>query len=113
MRTYLNGERSIDAKRYALAHFVDVLESHAIGPGQYAGINGDTALAYGRLSRVLDAAGEKDKASRACAKSIAAFQRLGHAFTCDDVLKRIESFDRDVGAAQRQSDRQPDEAHAG
>ncbi len=110
---YLNAERTIDAKRYALGHYVNVLESHASDPDPWLAIDGDMALAYGRLSRVLDAAGEKDKASRACVKSIAAFQRLGHAFTCDDVLKRIESFDRDLGAAQRQSDRQPDEAHAG
>ncbi len=110
---YLNGSRSTDAKRYALAHYVAVLESYASDEGVFANVNGDLALAYGRLSRVLDAAGEKDKAKRACEKSITAFQKSGHEFTCDDVLKRIESFDRGVAAAEGRPDQAPDQGHSG
>jgi hypothetical protein len=99
--------------RVALAHYIAVLEWYASEPGPFTAVNGDLALAYGRLSRVLDAAGEKDKAKRACEKSITAFQKIGHEFTCDDVVKRIESFDRGVAAAEGRPDQAPDQGHSG
>jgi hypothetical protein len=101
VRTYLDASRSVDTKRYALVHYIAVLESYVTLDEQVPGVKADLGLTYGRLGRVLDAAQEPEKARQAYAKARAVFSDIGRPFESDvKLIERIDTLDEAVRAAR-------------